>query len=334
MIAAVAVIVMCAAGLVGAGYAYTASTVNEENSASAEYITLVQGGAGEYDFADEVMVYWDQADKKVRAGDGDIGKNAYNVAGTGTEAVAINDLLSTYTLTDETVTTEVQAYTMVKIGQSFTLNPTSSKDSDIPTIHILFESDGINTVPVGGELWIKATCNGVSQYYVLTGDDTFTEKYWNETVWSNVADPQGINVAKNGNEYYPVTIEAYFGYKTADGGFLTKHASGVAPEAVPSAVIIPEDTTFTFTIEVDGTNHLFTLSPASGTVAVGGDITIIADRPVGWNDSITWTTGAEGIATVDDGVVHGVAAGTTTITATFTHSTEEYTATFEVTVTA
>jgi predicted lipoprotein with Yx(FWY)xxD motif len=65
IIAAVAVIMMCAAGLVGAGYAYTASTVNEGNNASSEYLVLSQDGAGAYTFVNEQAVYYDTVNRSV-----------------------------------------------------------------------------------------------------------------------------------------------------------------------------------------------------------------------------------------------------------------------------
>ena len=48
LFATIAVIALVAVGI---GYAYTATTVNSGNNVSTEYITLVQGGTGAYQFA-------------------------------------------------------------------------------------------------------------------------------------------------------------------------------------------------------------------------------------------------------------------------------------------
>ena len=61
-----------------------------------------------------------------------------------------------------------------------------------------------------------------------------------------------------------------------------------------------------------------TVTPASATVAVGGTTTLTAtvDGTGAYDDTVTWTSDNDAAATVDGGVVTGVAEGTATITAT------------------
>ncbi len=77
-----------------------------------------------------------------------------------------------------------------------------------------------------------------------------------------------------------------------------------------------------------------TLNKSSTTITVGGGTetltaTVLPDNAL--DKSITWTSSDEDVATVDDGVVTAVAAGTATITAT---TVNDMTATCEVTVAA
>ena len=83
-----------------------------------------------------------------------------------------------------------------------------------------------------------------------------------------------------------------------------------------------------------------TLDKTSAEMTVGGDAltltpTVLPDDAT--NKTVTWTTSDASVATVTDGVVTAVAAGTATITATATNGTDDtsddFSATCEVTVT-
>lgn len=84
------------------------------------------------------------------------------------------------------------------------------------------------------------------------------------------------------------------------------------------------------TVDVTGV----TVSPTTASVAVEGTTTITATvAPTNaTNQNVTWTSDDENVATVANGVVTGVTAGTATITATTVDG--GFTATCEVTVTA
>ncbi len=74
-----------------------------------------------------------------------------------------------------------------------------------------------------------------------------------------------------------------------------------------------------------------TLDKTEVTVSVGSDVDLTAIvSPVG--STVTWKSSASAKATVSDGKVHGVAAGTSNVTAEITYNGTKYTATCAVTV--
>lgn len=84
------------------------------------------------------------------------------------------------------------------------------------------------------------------------------------------------------------------------------------------------------TIITSGTPSV-TLSSATASVAVGETVTLTATTTPG-GAAVTWLTSSPETATVNNGVVTGVAAGTATITARITVNGVDYTATCAVTV--
>lgn len=76
------------------------------------------------------------------------------------------------------------------------------------------------------------------------------------------------------------------------------------------------------------------LDKATSSIAVGGSDTLVATvTPNDATDkSVTWSSSDDEVATVEDGVVTAVAAGTATITVTTTDG--DFTDTCEVTVTS
>lgn len=94
-----------------------------------------------------------------------------------------------------------------------------------------------------------------------------------------------------------------------------------------------EDVTIVFTIEDVAVTGV-TLDKTSASLTVGGTETLTATvNPDDATDkTVTWKSSDESVATVDDGVVTAVAAGTATITVTTTDGSK--TATCEVTVTS
>lgn len=76
-----------------------------------------------------------------------------------------------------------------------------------------------------------------------------------------------------------------------------------------------------------------TLSSDTATVAVG-DTTTLTATVVPTGSTVTWTSSSDQTATISNGIVSGVEAGTATITASITVNGETYTDTCEVTVTS
>lgn len=75
-----------------------------------------------------------------------------------------------------------------------------------------------------------------------------------------------------------------------------------------------------------------TVSPATLPLTVGGTFTATATvKPSGASKAVTWSSNAEGVATVDNGLITGVTEGSATITATTVDG--GYTATVAVKVT-
>ena len=93
---------------------------------------------------------------------------------------------------------------------------------------------------------------------------------------------------------------------------------------------------YTNTVDVTGV----TLAPTSATLTLGETETVTLTATVlpaeATDKSVTWSSSDEAVATVTDGVVTAVAAGTATITATATNGTadtsDDFSATCEVTV--
>ncbi len=127
-------------------------------------------------------------------------------------------------------------------------------------------------------------------------------------------------------------------WSSSSTGVATVDASGVVTGVSGGTAIITAtsaDGSYTKTKSVTVTVPVTGVSDVSGasTVAVGSSITLSASVTPGnaTNQTITWSSGATGVATVDaSGVVTGVSAGTATITATSADG--SYTKTKSVTV--
>ncbi|MGN0254413.1 MAG: Ig domain-containing protein, partial [Chordicoccus sp.] len=95
------------------------------------------------------------------------------------------------------------------------------------------------------------------------------------------------------------------------------------------------DVTASCTVTVSST-PLITVNPNPASVKEGETITLTASiTPSQYKDStITWSSNNTSVATITDGTVTGVAAGTATITASFTVDGTTYSTTVPLTVTA
>ena len=193
IIAAVAVIMMCAAGLVGAGYAYTASTVNEGNYAVSEYVVLSQSGTGAYQFADDYTIYTSTLNKEE----------------AGVE--------KTYYKYDNPVSLDTTAggdpeYLAVKVGDTFNVDARDA-NRDHADLAIAFTTTGFAAPTADWKLIIEVDIGGTKTYTVAAA-----------------ANPSGnFNLVWTDGEYPSAAISVYYGYAYAspDNGVIT------APQSEP-----------------------------------------------------------------------------------------------------
>lgn len=98
---------------------------------------------------------------------------------------------------------------------------------------------------------------------------------------------------------------------------------GVVTAVAPGTAVITVTSVFDDTLSADATVNVagvtgLSVTPGSAELAVGGEatFTVAVATEHGADDSVTWTSSDDSVATVVDGVVTGVDAGTATITAT------------------
>lgn len=130
-------------------------------------------------------------------------------------------------------------------------------------------------------------------------------------------------------------------YSTSDDAIATVTSEGVVSgvgAGTATITVTTEDGGFTATSEVTVSAATVavtgvTVSPESDSIQVSETLTLTATvAPAdATNKTVTWSSSDDSIATVEDGVVTGVAAGTATITATTQDG--NFTDTCEVTVT-
>jgi uncharacterized protein YjdB len=97
---------------------------------------------------------------------------------------------------------------------------------------------------------------------------------------------------------------------------------------------IPSKTKITTIPEPSAATPHISIAESTATVAAGSTIALTIDSIYPANATITWTSGTTAKASVNsDGVVSGVAAGTSVITASITVGGTSYTDTCTVTVT-
>lgn len=98
---------------------------------------------------------------------------------------------------------------------------------------------------------------------------------------------------------------------------------------------IPSRTKITTIPEPSAATPHISIAESTASVAVGATIALTIDSIYPENATVTWTSGTQAKATVSsDGVVSGVAAGTSVITASITVGGTSYTDTCTVTVTS
>jgi hypothetical protein len=311
-IATIAAIILVAVGI---GYAYTAVTTNSGNSASAEYLTIVQGGNGDYQFSDGSLVYWDSNDYKITdSADPYVGGD-----------IAVGDLITVFKLTGNTTTITPEAtynYTMVQVGDSFTLKfAPQTGGQPISGLLCSLTSDAFALPGAGTEIIVKINNGVADKYFKLTEAKTF--KGWNTSSHDWTITPATFEVRNAEGVYADATVTVYYGY-SGDKGIAIEHASGahVGPSATPVS-----GASLKFTADTTWKNNdpitAFELSKDNMTIAgTGSDTATITFTPTTANRGMSVVSSNTAVATVTydsaNGIIKvtGVAAGSAAITIT------------------
>ena len=325
LIATIAAIALVAVGI---GYAYTAMTTNTGNTASTEYITLVQDGTGAYQFSNGEKVYWDSDDKKVG------------------EAYEID-----YTLSSGSATDIVTGYTTVPLGKPITLKTAPQTDGTakasvscqvIASSFTLPTFEGAKAGSSTASIFMVVTTTDSSSanqksVFKLTAANDFDKGTYNNSTWTwDNADAGNLftiyRTAASSTEYNDVTVQMYYGLTSNPGKVTYSRASTTAAVVGPSGSVL-SGAELKFKVSVPGDNNPatkelnnFELSKVSMTITgTGTDTSKVTFIPGDADEKgITCVSANESTATVTYNsetatiTVTGVAAGSTTITVTST----------------
>lgn len=230
LIATIAAIALVAVGI---GYAYSASTQNAGNSATTEYITLVQdniGTKGAYTFTEaNEKVYWNSEDRKVDT----VFKTKFTLTGTPS-------------------TTDITGYTTVQLGNSFKVKAAPqtggiAKNTLTCAISAVMAIPSITGASTQAKIFLKVSTDNSEEtpetqttIFELTADNTFTKVGGSGSSFT-------IYKTYNTNTYNDVTVSVYYGYDTAAGGVEVTHAVGAPPAGPSQAPLNNASLTFTVT---------------------------------------------------------------------------------------
>ena len=180
IIAAVAVITMCAAGLVGAGYAYTATTTNSSNTVVSEYVVLQQDGTGAYNFVNNQHVYYDVANPS---------SGTFNYSLDGHQPITV---------------ASANDYEGIKIGATFEVQASKNPSTGLENLTCSLAIDDIAKVGLTSSyvFIFKFTTEKPDtdpQIFVYNGAAASVADF---TIYANAA----------GTSYYDTAVEVYYGY--------------------------------------------------------------------------------------------------------------------------
>ena len=281
IIAAVAVIMMCAAGLVGAGYAYTASTVNSDNNAGYEYVTLTQA-ADKYTFVSDGKVYFSDI----------------NTAADANKYILMNGETTSEKAPSLGITYSGDTLYGALLGQTSTLKAT-------------FSSSSADDKPVAYPITISnsgTVASATGWYTVIVFDDSTTKQYalynsgWHYYTSAGAEIPC-IVLEQDSTNAYSKTYTTGVYYCGTDAGTDGYASSTTAPATSPLDDV---DLTFTYNhgsnIDQSATT-LTSVSPLTLTVTPGTDYS---------SPTLTWTSTKSAVASVTSaGVVTAASDGIT-----------------------
>ncbi len=224
LIATIAAILLLAVGI---GYAYTAATMNTQNTVTAEYITLVQDddteGTGAYTFVSGFNLEWNTLDSK----SGVKPATVFTPVTTPTQGAAGDHMSDCY---------------LIQLGDSF---------------KVLADSEGITTLEaltcsvVNGGTWaildgqttyfIKVVNNGsITWFKIVPGSVPVVQK-WGTDAWNG---GNTFTIGVNGSAYYDTTVTVY--YAMIGAGTITEtHEVGEQPDGPGRNILTGASLTFT-----------------------------------------------------------------------------------------
>lgn len=198
----------------------------------------------------------------------------------------------------------------------------SSSDTSVATV-----SDGKVSALKAGTATITATAEKASAKCVVTvTDPTFTISLDKNEAALFIGETLTLNAtASDGNEYNYVWISSDATVATVTNGVVTALAEGSATITAKCYAL-----TATCVITVSEEDVFLIISNDNAEIKVGKTLTLTAVLTDGSTPPLTWSSSDETVATVNDGVVTALQAGTTVITVS---AGDELTNTCNITVT-
>ena len=155
------------------------------------------------------------------------------------------------------------------------------------------EDSSVVAVATPGTITADSTTLGFGDY---TYEFTYTNGTDSKTITKIGSNTVTLSDTATAGDVYTVSVNAYPTKAGKDTGFV------LSSDSVSYTVTNPTD-------------PKLTVSPTTLSLTVGDTSTLTA-KAVNIEETVTWSTDNEGVATVDNGVVTAVAEGTATITAT------------------
>ena len=307
MMLSIAMVAIIAVSAIGIGFAYTATTSNTNNSANSEYITIVQGGAGAYQFANAAKIYWNSSDARTGAG-------------TVYDPYVIT---TTYTLADTVDTTTFSGYSLVKLGNDITLNVAPQSGAAVALNCQITASSFAK--PTGVDIFLVVADDNVSpakNYFKLESDNTFVRYVSTDFTGDNT-----FALTINGEDYRTQTVSVFAGFKSTDAEYKVNHEAGVIPSGPATSVL--SGASLSFSVNKAGANNpgatpvsAITLDHPTLALINGNNSTLTA-TVTGTTQTVNWTTSNAAVASISgEGnltkTITGNAAGKAIITATTT----------------
>ncbi len=333
IVLSLALAAIIAVAAIGIGYAYTAMTTNSGNNAGIEYVSLIQGDDGKYQFSADDKIIWDTKDYR-----------------TGDETYTYH---TEYRLNTPSVLTFDQDYVVVKIGDQFTIDayPQTGGTYVSAGLETIFWTEGFNTVTMEsddgnpGDL-TNNTVIGTLIFFIKVMNNTVEYDFkvennnisvWKNSAWSSAAaDVKYIIASVDSDDdsekdaYAQSTITVYCGY-TANQGKIEVRNEDNDKRPITSAPLTNASLHFMATIPGSNdptpiTNPVTAVAiyNEAGTEAIGDTATITTNTTYtailtpsnATISAVYWSSSNPNVATVAGGEITIKTAGSTDIIVT------------------